>query len=86
MTTVDHQTANILGEYFSSVFVKEPAWSWILNEEEKPNIKKELRFDITKEIIKEKLQELNVNKSPGPDNLHPRVFKEIASVLVNPLL
>ena len=34
---------------------------------------------------KEKLQELNVYKPPGPDNLHPRVFKEIASVLVNPL-
>ena len=85
MTTDDHQKANILGEYFSSVFVKEPDWSWILNEEEKPKVKKELRLDITKEIIKEKLQELNVNKSPSPDNLHPRVFKEIASALVNPL-
>ena len=85
MTTDDHQKANISGEYFSSVFVQEPDWSWIPNEEEKPNVKKELRLDITKEIIKEKLQELNVNKSPGPDNLHPRVFKEIASVLVNPL-
>ena len=85
MTTDDHQKANILGEYFSSVFVKEPGWSWILSEEEKPNVKKEPRLDITKEIIKEKLQELNVNKSPGPDNLHHRVFKEIAPVLVNPL-
>ena len=28
---------------------------------------------------------MNVNKSPGPDNLHPRVVKELAGVLVKPL-
>ena len=45
----------------------------------------ELKLDITKGIISTKLHELNINKSPGPDNMHPKVVKELASVLVHPL-
>ena len=36
-------------------------------------------------MIWKKLHNLNVNKSPGPDNLHPRVIKELVDVLVKPL-
>ena len=85
MTRDDHTKANILGNYFSSVFVKEPEWTWVLNEEDKPHSKMDLKPDVTKEIICKKLMELNVNKSPGPDNLHPRVFKELSVVLLEPL-
>jgi len=31
------------------------------------------------------LRKLNVRKSPGPDNIHPRVLKECADELVSPL-
>ena len=47
----------------------------------KPRISKELELTITKEIITKKLH----NKSPGPDNLHPKIFNEVAQVIVEPL-
>ena len=35
--------------------------------------------------IAELLTNLNCNKSPGPDNIHPRVLKECTEVLALPL-
>ena len=32
-----------------------------------------------------RLQKLDTNKSPGPDNLHPRLLKEIAAIIAEPL-
>ena len=37
------------------------------------------------EDIKQKLKNLNVNKSAGPDNIHPRILKEACDVLALPL-
>eukprot|EP00061_Rhincodon_typus_P004971 g23851.t1 len=41
---------------------------------------------ITKEKVLEKLTGLKVDKSPGPDGLHPRVLKEIAEEIVEALV
>eukprot|EP00061_Rhincodon_typus_P001212 g14044.t1 len=41
---------------------------------------------ITKEKVLEKLNGLKVDKSPGPDGLHPRVLKEIAEEIVEALV
>ena len=35
--------------------------------------------------IKHKLSSMKINKSPGPDMLHPRVFKELQNVIVGKL-
>lgn len=35
--------------------------------------------------IKKAIMKLKVNKSPGPDNLHPRFLKEAVDQLVEPL-
>ena len=32
-----------------------------------------------------KLEELNSNKSQGPDEIHPRLLKELSSVIAEPL-
>ena len=40
---------------------------------------------ITEELILKKLIQLDVSKSPGPDNLHSVVLKTVASSLVKPL-
>ena len=32
-----------------------------------------------------KLKHLNVNKSPGPDNIHPRILSEASEILALPL-
>jgi len=35
--------------------------------------------------VMEKLQKLKTDKSPGPDDIHPLLLKECASVLAEPL-
>ena len=84
MTNNDSEKAEVLGKFFSSVNTIEPEWTWVLNDEDKPNISKVINIEITQELIQKKLCKLNVNKSPGPDNLHPRGVKELADVLVKP--
>ena len=47
----------------------------------------ELReINISKEMVLEKLMGLKADKSPGPDNLHPRVLKEVALEIVDALV
>ena len=38
-----------------------------------------------KSVVARKLGELKLNKSPGPDLLHPRVLYEVRNELVDPL-
>ena len=40
---------------------------------------------INPSIVKKKLDSLKINKSPGPDKLHPRLLKELSEVLSYPL-
>jgi len=40
---------------------------------------------ITPAMVEKKLKGLNVNKSPGPDEKHPKVLKELATELSQPL-
>ena len=64
--------------------MKEPPWTWDLNVDDKPTVSEQLTIEITKEVIQEMINELNTNKSPGPDNMHPRVIKELAATIITP--
>lgn len=81
--TSDHEKATTLNEQFSSVFTIEKG--------DIPNIKKKnitqflTRINITEEGVLKKLQNLRTDKSPGPDNVHPSVLKNLASILKKPL-
>jgi hypothetical protein len=76
--------AEILAKYFSSVFTEEPEGD-IPNQ--KPiNIKENMPELIrNEEMVLKQLNSLKIDKSPGPDELHPRSLKELAKSLTKPL-
>ena len=41
--------------------------------------------DFSKEDVKKILHSLGISKSPGPDNFHPRILKELSNELSEPL-
>ena len=43
------------------------------------------KVNISSKEMEKALRSLNVNKSPGPDGLHPRILKELATELSIPL-
>jgi hypothetical protein len=76
--------AEILAKYFSSVFTEEPDGD-IPNT--KPiNIKEKMpELIINEEMVLKQLNSLKIDKSPGPDELHPRLLKELPKSLTKPL-
>ena len=83
-TTDDEKKANILTNYFSSVFTEEDLTNTpILRgkeiNEQMPDCK------ITKSMVLATLQKLKANKSPGPDEIHPKLLIETAEQISYPL-
>ncbi len=84
LTKSDAEKAEVLTKFFASVFTLEPA-------EDCPKLLDrvvetemgDIKFEETS--VLNKLLKLNPNKSPGPDNLHPRVLRELAHAIYRPL-
>ena len=77
------EKANILNTYFASVYTEEPNG-------EIPTIPTRSLVNqegviITENAVKKLLSELDVNKSPGPDGIHPRFINELTEQLCLPL-
>ena len=84
VATADLEKAEVLNNYFSSVFTHEnldliPVFNDLYHGEPLDN------FDITTDQVYQRLRELKSNKSPGPDGLHPRILKGAASAICVPL-
>ena len=81
----DIDKANTLNKSFASVFTKE-------NLENLPSIsianwsdgKTITDLVVTPEAVENKLKMLNVNEAEGPDNIHPRILKELSKELSVP--
>ena len=83
-TTNDKEKAEVLADFFSSVFTKENTNN--IPKMTQRNFKEWLTsMEISKERIKKKILQLKVSKAPGPDGLHPRLLKELAQQLATPL-
>jgi hypothetical protein len=82
-THSDGEKAEVFLQYFGSVFIGE-------GPDNLPNVNRVTAsvledLDITLEVVKKKLQNINVNKSPGPDGIHPRVLFELRENIAPPL-
>ena len=71
----DREKANILQRQFCSVFTDEPSDS--IPPFSAQTDKSIINFEVTSDMVKDYLGKLNANKSCGPDDLHPRILKEV---------
>lgn len=82
--TTDEGKANVLNDFFCSVFTVEDLQN--KPECEEKSFESPLQsLTVTADDVKKQLQSLNPNKSPGPDGLHPMVLKELSDVLAEPV-
>jgi hypothetical protein len=82
--TVDMDKATKLNNFFCSVFTQEDT-SCIPTCESKQCISPLKDIDIEVEVVKKLLKTLDESKSQGPDELHPKILKEMAEELAGPM-
>ena len=81
----DEDKAEVLVDYFSSVFTIESDLNNMPPFDERNYDNPLYDINISEKMVYEKLRKIKVNKSPGPDNIHPRVLNNAASNLAKPL-
>ena len=83
LVDADKEITDIMGRYFNSVYTAP-------SNEAMPNMNNMYNTElhtipILREDVQKRLEKLNVNKSCGPDDIHPRVLKETARATSVPL-
>ena len=85
IVTDERETADILNDYFASVFTVEED----RGEEATPyqmTVAAQLFFvDITEEDVMGVIDKLKICKSPGPDKIYLRILKEVKEAICKPL-
>lgn len=79
----DHEKADILQKQFCSVFTKEPEGE--LPEFQSRTDRVIKRIPITKDLVYKSILKLDDNKSFGPDEMHPKMLKELVDYIAEPL-
>jgi len=84
--STDGEKADTLCDYFTSVFNTETdddIVRFMRTSDDFVPVMGDIKIDIKE--VKAKLNKLNINKSQGPDMLHPRILKEIGDEISYPL-
>lgn len=81
----DGEMANMLNEYFGSVFTKDLSNNDVNGTDDKFLGEKLTFITVTEQEVLKKLQCLKINKSVGPDNIHPKLLLELKLTLAKPL-
>lgn len=79
----DEEKANILQTQFSNVFVREPK-----GDVPTLNIRtgcKVADLHVTSDMVRKEINNIKINKSPGPDEIPPRILKELVDILSEPI-
>ena len=84
LATTDEEKSKVFCDYFSSVFtIENDNFEPLQVKNEIKNVMTDISFNAVD--IQLRLGNLNVNKSQGPDNIHPKILKEANEVLAKPL-
>ena len=84
LTDDDNEKAEIFSNFYQSVFTIEPDGD-IPVLPDRAVLRQMPKLYITESKISKVLRKLKPDKSPGPDGLHPRYFKELADCINIPL-
>ena len=83
LTNNDSHKANLLNEYFASVFTNEPHGNIPILE---TRTEKQMEYNIiSDDEIALLLKNMDGNKSPSPDGYHPCFIKELADFIIEPI-
>ena len=77
--------AEVMNEYFSSVFTTEDISSLPVPLTKFESNKSEGQLFVTPEMIAKKIKKMKDNKSPGVDGIPPKLLKEIVEQISIPL-
>ena len=79
LTTTEKEQAEVLASQFISVMVDEPVGEIPRLPPKQLSTPPLETINVTTEMVLKKLKNLETSKSPGPDEIHPRILKEAAT-------
>ena len=85
IVTDERETADILNDYFASVFTVEEDRGEEATPYQMTVAAQLFLVDITEEDVMRVIDKFKICKSPGPDKIYPRILKEVKEAICKPL-